>query len=163
MEGSDRAEALAPYALAYEEAIHAVASQRAATEGLRSRAGLLLSGAAIATSFLGGQALRDGNPGPWSWGAIVAFGLLGAATLVVLWPSAWEFDTEPRAIIATYIETDTPLPIAEIQRDLALHRTLALETNGRRLIRALRAFRVAAVLLLIEIVAWSADLATRLE
>jgi hypothetical protein len=86
----------AAYALAYEEAKHAVSTQQTVVDNFRARAGLLLSGAAIATSFLGGQALRGGEPGPWSWLAITAFGALGVLTLAILWPTTWEF-----AILAT--------------------------------------------------------------
>ena len=60
-EGADAA-----YELAYDEAVAAVSTQQAVIDAFRSRAGLLLSGAAIATSFLGGQALRSGDPGTWS-------------------------------------------------------------------------------------------------
>jgi hypothetical protein len=153
----------AAYALAYEEAKHAVSTQQTVVDNFRARAGLLLSGAAIATSFLGGQALRGGEPGPWSWLAITAFGALGVLTLAILWPTTWEFEADPRDIIATYAESDDPLPLADIQRDLALHRSDVLEENGRRLGRSMWAFRLAGLMLLIEIVAWTIDLAERID
>jgi hypothetical protein len=61
------------YSLAYSEGKDAVAVQLTVIENFRSRAGLLLSGAAIATSFLGGQALRAGTLRPWSWAAVILF------------------------------------------------------------------------------------------
>lgn len=151
------------YALAYEEAKHAVSTQQNVVDNFRARAGLLLSGAAIATSFLGGQALRIGNPGTWSWVAIGAFALLGLATLAILWPTTWKFEADPRDIIATYVESDDPLPLPDIHRDLALHRSDVLEENGRRLRRSVWAFRFAGLMLLVEIVAWAVDLAERVE
>lgn len=151
----------AAYELAYVEGKDAVAAQQTAIENFRGRAGLLLSGAAISTSFLGGQALRSGTLKPWSWVAIVLFALLGAGALTVLWPRGWKFQADPRDIIATYIETDDPASLPVIHRDLALHRANVLEENGRRLKRLIWVFRLAGVMLLCEMVAWAADLATR--
>jgi hypothetical protein len=151
------------YALAYEEGRHAVSVQQTVVDNLRGRAGVLLSGAAIATSFLGGQALAEGRPSEWSWVAIASFALLGAATLTILWPTTWEFEADPRDIIATYAEVEEPRGLAVIQRDLALHRSGVLAENGRRLDRLVRAFRLASLLLLIEIAAWGIDLAVRVN
>lgn len=149
------------YALAYDEARHAVSTQHTVVDNFRSRAGLLLSGAAIATSFLGGQALRSGDPGAWSWIAIGAFLLLGIATLAILWPRSWRFEADPRDIITTYVETDDPASLQALHRDLALHRADVLDVNGRRLTRLIWSFRAAGFLLIFEIVAWAIDLATR--
>ena len=151
------------YALVYEEGRQAVAAQQDVIDSYGSRAGLLLSGAAIATSFLGGVALRSGDPGPWSWIAIVAFALLGVATLAILWPTSWASETGPRIMIATYVEAEKPLPLEIMLRDLALHRSDLLARNSRRLRRLAWAVRFAGFLLLTEIVAWAIDLATRVD
>lgn len=45
------------YKVAYDEAVRALSEQQGAIESFRTRAGLLLSAAAITTSFLGAQAL----------------------------------------------------------------------------------------------------------
>jgi hypothetical protein len=45
------------YLLAFEEGVRSLARQKAQLDRMRSRAGILLSAAAIATSFLGGRAL----------------------------------------------------------------------------------------------------------
>jgi hypothetical protein len=50
-----------------------------------------------------------------------------------------------------------------IHRDLALHRADVLEENGRRLKRLIWLFRISALLLMAEIGAWAADLATRVH
>jgi hypothetical protein len=44
------------YELAYTEAVRALAEQRVSVEALRTRAGILLSAAAITSSLLGRQA-----------------------------------------------------------------------------------------------------------
>lgn len=49
------------YKVAYEEAVRALSEQQAAIDSFRTRAGLLLSAAAITTSFLGAQALDGGD------------------------------------------------------------------------------------------------------
>ena len=49
------------YKVAYDEAVRALAEQQGAIESFRTRAGLLLSAAAITTSFLGAQALDGGQ------------------------------------------------------------------------------------------------------
>lgn len=51
------------YEIAYAEAIRALVEQQAAVESLRNRAGLLLSAAAITTSFLDARALGPGQLG----------------------------------------------------------------------------------------------------
>jgi hypothetical protein len=54
------------YEVVYREAIRALDLQRNAFDTLRARVGFLLSAATIATSFLGGLALRDrSDAGSW--------------------------------------------------------------------------------------------------
>jgi hypothetical protein len=69
----------AAYELAYQEGVRALDEQRVVIDAFRTRAGLLLSAAAIATSFLGGAALRSGTS-LLTWMAIGAFVLLGVVT-----------------------------------------------------------------------------------
>jgi hypothetical protein len=126
----------------------------------------VLSAAAIATSFLGGQALRSGDLHAWSWVAIVFFVCLGVGTLAILWPRGWKWEADPRDIIATYIEVqdpEEPIPLTGIRRDLALHWADAMDENRRRFKLLMWVFRVASALLLAEIGAWVADLATRVH
>ena len=49
----------ASYELAYEEAVRMLSQQERYLDTLGMRSGVLLSAAAIATSFLGGQALAE--------------------------------------------------------------------------------------------------------
>ncbi len=152
----------AAYRLAYEEAVRALSHQEAVLDNFRTRAGILLSAAAIATPFLGGEAVRDGEFAVSSWLAVAFFGGVAAATLVILWPwKDWEFVAGPRRLIATYVETDDPLPLHRIHRDLALHMEDSFDENEQRLERLLFAFRAASLLLAAEVVAWIVDIATR--
>jgi hypothetical protein len=151
----------AVYALAYEEAVRALSEQQAVLDNFRTRAGILLSATAIATSFLGGQALRDESIDIWGWIAIGCFAAVACASIVVLWPRKdWEFAASPRRLLATYVETDDPLPLEKIHRDLALHMENSYLSNDRRLERLILLFRLAALLLAVEVGAWIVALAT---
>jgi hypothetical protein len=60
------------YALAFSEGVRALSEQQAVIDSFRTRSGLLLSGAAIATSFLG-QASLDRGTTFFTWLAIALF------------------------------------------------------------------------------------------
>jgi hypothetical protein len=143
------------YELAYEEARRTLEDQERAVNDLRSRAGTLIAAAAITTSFFGGEALRhDTNAAAWI--AIGCFVLLGLAVLLILWPTELQFAISPQQFIETYTEPPSadPLPLHRIQRDLALHMGTSAQENRRQLRELSLAFRVSAVLLLAEVVAW---------
>lgn len=143
------------YELAYEEAVRGLSQQQSALDNFRTRAGILLSAAAIATSFLGGQALADQGFSGWSWLAVALFAGVGASALFIVWPRKdWEFVAGPRRLIATYVETDQPLPLVEIRRDLALHMENSYDENAERLQRLIIALRWGSVLLAGEVIAW---------
>ncbi len=71
--------------------------QQSMIDSLRTRAGLLLSAAAITTSFLGAQALNDGGPSVATWLALSSFVSLSIAVLAILWPHRLEFTANPTA------------------------------------------------------------------
>lgn len=117
---------------------------------------MLIAAAAVTTSFFGGAVMSDGHLGAAAWVAIVAFVVLGGCVLVVLWPRHdWAFTIDAEEYIATYVEpSDTePSALPAIHRDLAIHMADSLRGN-RRQVRWLRAFRLAAVLLIVEVLAW---------
>lgn len=150
-----------PYQIAYEEAVRALSQQQSMIDSLRTRAGLLLSAAAITTSFLGAQALNDGGAGVATWLALASFVGLSVAALAILWPHRLEFTADPANVIENYIETDEPLSVAEIHRDLSLHMHSSYADNltGQKQL-ALR-FRFAGALLTVEVIFWIIDLASK--
>lgn len=151
----------AAYQLAYEEGVRALSEQQAVIDNLRTRAGLLISGAAIATSFLGGAAL-DRGPTAWTWIAVVFFLLVGAGVLRVLWPQTdWEYAVRPQLLISSYVEHQDPVPLALIHRDVALHMDASYLQNRGQLLRLFRDFRWASVLLTLEVLAWTVELITQ--
>jgi hypothetical protein len=147
------------YELAYEEAGRALDAQQRTVNELRSRGGVLIAAAAIATSFFGSRAFADGHSDAWTWVAVCAFALVGVCVLAVLWPrSDWSFNASASDVIAVYIEPD-PLTLPEIHRDLALHRGAAYDANARQLQQLFVVFRIGLVLLVLEISAWLVALA----
>jgi hypothetical protein len=146
------------YALAFSEGVRALSEQQAVIDSFRTRSGLLLSGAALATSFLGQAALERGTTF-FTWLAIGLFVLLGAAVIAILWPrNDWEYAIRPEPLIANYVEHPEPLNISEIHRDLALHMDNSYLRNRGQLLRLVWLFRYASILLIVEVVAWVGDL-----
>jgi hypothetical protein len=147
------------YELAYQEGVRALSEQQAVIDGFRTRAGLLMSGAAIATSFLGGAAFAHGTS-VWSWLAVAFFVLLAGAVVAVLWPRHdWEYAVRPELLIENYIEHPQPLELPLIHRDLALHMDRAYLSNRGQLLDLVRLFRWASIFLALEVVSWVVDLA----
>jgi len=150
------------YKLAYDEAVRALSQQQSVLDNFRTRGGILLSAAAIATSFLGGQALRQGSMSTWSWLAVLGFVGLSASALLILWPrKEWEFAAIPRRLISIYIETEEPFSVERIHRDLALHMQDSYDKNESRLGWLIVYFRIAVILLTAEVLAWVIDIASR--
>jgi hypothetical protein len=150
------------YKLAYDEAVRALSQQQSVLDNFRTRGGILLSAAAIATSFLGGQALRQGSMSAWSWLAVLGFVGLSTSTLLILWPrKEWGFTAIPRRLISIYIETEEPLSVERIHRDLALHMQDSYDRNESGLWWLIVYFRVAVILLSAEVLAWVIDIASR--
>lgn len=146
------------YRIAYDEAVRALSQQQSTIESLRTRAGLLLSAAAITTSFLGAQALNDGGPNVATWMALACFAGLSIAALAILWPHRLEFTANPANVIANYIETEDPLTVAEIHRDLSLHMHGSYADNLTGQKQLATRFRLAGGLLTLEVLLWIVDL-----
>lgn len=146
----------AHYELAYEEAKRALDAQESVVNELRTRSGILIAAAAITTSFFGGRALADGDVGTSGWIAIGCFAIVGASVLAVLWPRTdWSFTVNAQRFIGTYVESDEgPLPLPAIHRDLALHMSASYVVNARQLRLLTIAFRIGAIFLVGEVVAW---------
>lgn len=142
------------YRVAYGEAVRALSEQQGVIDSFRTRAGLVLSAAAITTSFLGAQALEGGHSHWSAWLALAAFVGVAAISLSILWPRRWEFTANPRDVIQTYIESEEPAPIDELHRDLSLHMHNSYSENRKGLEQLALFFQVACGLLAIEVVLW---------
>ena len=151
----------ARYRVVYEESIRALEDQQHALDDLRARAGILLSAAAISTSFLGGLALHTTSVGPFGWAAIVAFVGSALSISLVLVPRTWVFHVGAQELLSDYLETAPAADINEILRSLAFYRDRRFRTNVRRLARLLTSLRAGSVLLAIEVLMWLLDFAWR--
>jgi hypothetical protein len=151
----------AGYALAYREARLSLEDQERSVEELRSRAGALVAAAAITTSFFGGRTLAGRGVELAAWIAIACFVLVGFAVVLVLWPRRdWEFSLAPADFIATYLEPPgEPFQLHMIERDLALHMGRSATLNRRQLRLLTMIFRLGALLLVAEVLAWVLALA----
>jgi hypothetical protein len=146
--------------LAYEEVVRALSQEAAALEGLRTRAGLLLSAASIATSFLGGQALHQAHLHVLTWVAVAAFVGLSISVTYVLWPHRDRRSAAmPSRLIARIADTDSPRRTRETLRALALFLEATYSDNEELVDRLSYGLRTAMVLLALEVAAWTAALA----
>jgi len=124
---------------------------------LRARTGTLMASAAITTSFLGSQTFDRRVIGPAAWIGVACFVLLGFTVLLVLWPRRdFVFSLAPDELIATYLEPPDaePFDLHMIKRDLALHMGDSARLNRRQLRVLTAIFRVGALLLVAEVLAW---------
>jgi hypothetical protein len=149
------------YKVAYDEAVRALSEQQAAIESVRGRAGLLLSAAAVTTSFLGAQALQGGSSNPSSWLALVAFVAVAATSLAILWPRGWE-STANSGRLESLIESAEEIRIEDLYRDLSLRMQVSFSANHQGLHQLAALFQVTSGLLTIEVVLWIVAIASGL-
>lgn len=142
----------ASYALAYQEAVRALEAQSASRDGVRSRAGTLLSAGAIVAGFLA--------PAAGSLTAASAAGgaFFGVACLAALYGSLssrnWRTSTNVHALLGDYIETEPPASVSEIHRSLAYYMQVDRDANEKELLRRERSVSVAAMAVALETIAW---------
>jgi hypothetical protein len=155
------------YEIAYDASRRALERQEASLDNLRARAATVLSGASIATAFLGAQALKRPKHRPdlwfvgWEWVAVGSFVLLAIAVIVILWPrKGWVFSLGARRLIGGYVEGEREYTVQRIHRDLALHLESHFDINQRKIRWMLVWFRGACALLALQVVAWLVDLTT---
>lgn len=146
--------------MAYDEAVRALTEQQTVIDSFRTRAGLVLSAAAITTSFLGAQAFEGGHSHWTVWTALATFVLVAVVSLGILWPRRWEFTANPREVIQTYIESQEPAPIEELHRDLSLHMHNSYVENRRGIEQLAAFFQIACGLLAAEVVLWIVAIAS---
>jgi len=148
------------YAIALEEARRALDEQERAVAHLSTRAGLVVSAAALVTSLLGAPVLAHGALDVAAWIAIAAFAGVAAAVLAILSPRReWEFALHPALLIGDHVER-TPPASTPLQRELALTMGASITRNRRALDRMMTTFNIGSVFLAIEILAWVVSIAT---
>ena len=155
------------YEIAFEASKDALKRQETSLDDVRTRAATILSGASIATAFLGAQALKRPRERPdlwldgWEWCAVGCFVLLAVVISAILWPrKGWVWSLGAQRLIGGYVEGTDKYTVPQIQRDLALHLERHFNTNQRKIGVLLFLFRLACLLLALQVVAWILDLTT---
>lgn len=143
--------------IAVGEAIRAIDGQQENLDNLRSRVGILLSAATIATSFLGGIALDGRSLLLFGYLAIGLFIVHIALGLSILWPRGWRFQTSPQLIVERWIDTQN-VNEDRIRRRLVYWADRNYTANAARLDRLWRGYAIAIAALGLEIVAWIMEL-----
>ena len=150
-----------PEELAYSEALRAIESQERMLNELRSRTGILLTGASIVTSLLGARALTAGELDVLGSIALVAFIVVVGCCVWIVLPrrKSWRFSLAASTLIEDWAEEPRSGDFTAMIRFVAT----TLESNYRKnedLLENLYAwFTGAAVLLGVEVVAWALKLA----
>jgi hypothetical protein len=150
----------AVYEIAYEEAVRALSEQHGVIESFRARAGLLLSSAAVTTSFLAGKAFRDGRTGIFAWLALLDFAAVVILTLAILKPRHWETSVKMDESIEARLSTEGEVPPRTLHLAIALRLRRALAENRDALEHLSILLQLAGSLLAAEIVLWLAAIAT---
>jgi hypothetical protein len=141
-------------AFVYQESLRGLLQQQAALESLHNRAGTLIFASSFASSLLGSRALVDGL-GAWDWLAVVLLLAIGALTVVLLWPYYnLSFRFDPQDLLDRYVDSQPPVTMAGMHRELALRIKDDFHRNGRIVRRLREAFQLALILLLLNILAW---------
>lgn len=141
------------------ESLRALTQQQAVLDNVRARASVLLSAAALVTSFFGPQVLSHSG-GRLRLGAVVAIAALLLVTLMtgaVIWPRwTWRFRTSPAKVLAGYVDADRS--VDDLRRGLALTYESYVDHNDRSLAVLQWAFVVGMAALVVEVVAWLVEL-----
>lgn len=150
--------------LVYEESQRALDQQQAALDNLRTRTGILIAATAIASSFLGAQALRSGSFTLWTWLALGALVVVGVTTILVLLPrKGWVFSNEVETLLSGYVEAGErpPATLDEMHTRIAETNQGHRNDNQTKLDKLYLRFGVACGALLFEVTFWLIDLGTR--
>jgi hypothetical protein len=163
-----------PLDIAFTQSLRGPTEQRARLDNLRTRAATLISAAAIVTSFLGAEALKDTRTGAggqpeadrtlelWELLAIAAFVGVGVLCLVILAPKTkgWLFRISGRRLLEDYIDAENPPDLPLFQRQLIGHIEDAHDANEEKLRPLIVCFQIGAILLALEVLFWLMDLTT---
>lgn len=144
--------------LIFDEAMRGWSLQSSVLDELRSRAGILLSAAAVSSSFLGAAGIaRHKSLTALGILAVIAFGVVVGLCTYVVWPTRnWCFSHEADGLLEAYVRKEKPLNYMYEQVALATdeYRT----DNDRKLSHRFLAFRLASAALGADIVLWLIDL-----
>jgi hypothetical protein len=143
--------------LVHQESVRALEMQSATLDELRSRAGVLLAAASVATAFLGAEALKQhGLSTVNTLGAITFICVFGLALWILSPTGGWRFTYNADVLREYYVAknvsiTNMYLSMAEGYAASRVHNRDLLE--GR-----MRLFRFACIALGIDVLLWLAGI-----
>jgi hypothetical protein len=145
--------------LSYELSLRTLTQQEAALNELRARTGTLIAAASIVASFLGGTAISKHGLDPWGVLALVAFvGSIALAIWVLLPREHLIFSVQGSTLFEDEVRSDV-FDIGETHRRLAYWLDGFHAQNAEKVAPLFRCYRAAVVLLLLEVLFWSLQLA----
>jgi hypothetical protein len=150
-----------PEELAYAEALRAIESQERIVNELRSRTGVLLTGASIVTSLLGATALKRGNLDVMGGIALLAFTAIVGASVWIVLPrrKAWRFSLRATTLVEDWADEPRSGDLTAMTRFVATTLERNYDKNEDLLDGLYAWFTAAAVLLGVEVITWALKLA----
>ncbi|HEX8743952.1 MAG TPA: hypothetical protein VF712_12535 [Thermoleophilaceae bacterium] len=151
-----------PEEIAYAESVRAIAQQSSQLDELRSRTGLLLTGASVATSFLGAEALsRDGELGTLGGLAVLAFLAVVGLCLWIVVPrrKAWRLVLGAKVLLEDWADEPRCGDANAMKRFVATTLEENYDLNEALLDRLYRVFSLGAGALGAEVLLWTMKLA----
>jgi hypothetical protein len=141
--------------LAYDAAREILSMQEGSLANLRTQSNTLLATAALFTSFAVGIGLLHNDP---TKGPVLSSGkgilllsvvaTIGLCVLSVMWPANWQFGPSAKVIMQQYYEGHDE---ASIRKHITNEMQNGFEANREKLRQKQSAFRLAAILLLVEV------------
>jgi hypothetical protein len=127
----------------------------AAVDELRARVGILISGAAIATGFLAGQALntKHGIAGG-AWLGIGAAAALLIACIAILMPQEWAAQSVDTDKMLARIKAKPDQQVDDFRREMTTKAREHFKTNRSHLKRLYWVFAGALILLGVDFTGW---------
>ena len=152
---------MTPAELAYSEAVRAISGQAGTIDTMRSNTSTLLGASAVATAFLGAEGVGTEGLNGWGLVATICFAIVGLLSVVILFPiKQWRFGLDPKAVMAMYQE-QPPASDEELFEDAAHSLHQHRLHNASRIEKLAWSFRAASVFLVLGVMAWILELATR--
>ena len=138
--------------------MRALEDQEDNLDNLRSRVGVLLSAASVATAFLGGVVFQSHSMGTLGGAAMVLYAVHVALDLWILKPRKWRFQVSPKVLLDSWIDRDH-MSINRLRRVLARKMELVWDRNFEMLDQLWALYSWAILVLGLEILAWLLQLA----
>jgi hypothetical protein len=144
------------------EANRTISQQQTVLDNLRTRSGVLLAAASIATSFLGGVALQGGSLTVIGWTAVGLFVLSTVSVVYILLPRAgWTFSLDADDLIERYVNSERVWALPDVQLDLAGWWERYIADNQRKIDALMYAYQGAALFLMVAILLFLVDIWVR--